>query len=177
MELHYDIVELVLRVKRKDQLAMKLLYEKSAKAMFSLSLRITNNVEDSKDVIQEAYLVSFNKINTLSEPKKYYGWLKQIVVNASIKVAKSKMYYHELDDSVMIEESFHTPKGNISSKVLDEAIKALPNGCREVLTLYLLEGYKHKEVADFLEIKVSTSKSQYSYALKLLRQNLEKYDK
>jgi len=175
MRLHYNTEDLVLRARQKDQLAMKLLYEKAAKSMFSLSYRITNDVEDSKDVLQEAFITSFNQLHKLSEPSKYFGWLKRIVVNGSIKVAKSKIHYKELDGLPIIDDISETPYGNFSSEILKKAIQELPNGCREVLTLYLLEDYKHREIAEFLEIKVSTSKSQYGYALKLLRTSLEKY--
>lgn len=175
MQLNYNTEDLVLRAKQKDQLAMKLLYEKAAKSMFNLSYRITNSVEDSKDVVQEAFITSFNQIQKLSEPKKYFGWLKRIVINGSIKVAKSRVYYQELDDLPIIDVIPESPYHNFPVEILKKAIQSLPNGCREILTLFLLEEYKHREIAELLEIKVSTSKSQYRYALKLLRSNLEKY--
>jgi len=175
MQLNYNTEDLVLRAKQKDQLAMKLLYEKAAKSMFNLSFRITNNVEDSKDVIQEAFLTSFNQLQKLAQPKKYFGWLKRIVINRSLKVAKSRVHYQELNQLPIVETTSESPYESFTPEILKNAIQGLPNGCREIFTLFLLEDYKHKEIAELLEIKVSTSKSQYRYALKLLRYNLEKH--
>jgi RNA polymerase sigma-70 factor (ECF subfamily) len=175
MQLNYNTEDLVLRAKQKDQLAMKLLYEKAAKPMYNLSYRITNSVEDSKDVVQEAFITSFNQLQKLSEPDKYFGWLKRIVVNSSIKVVKSRVYYKELDNLPIVDVVLESSYDQFSAEILKKAIQELPDGCREILTLYLLEDYKHREIAELLDIKVSTSKSQYQYALKLLRINLEKY--
>ncbi|RZN83399.1 MAG: RNA polymerase sigma factor [Winogradskyella sp.] len=176
MQLYYSTEDLVLRAKQKDQLAMKLLYEKAAKPMYNLSYRITNNVEDSKDVVQEAFVTSFNQLQKLSEPKRYFGWLKRIVVNDSIKVSKSRVYYKALENLPIIDDVPESSYSQFSAEILKKAIQSLPNGCREILTLFLFEDYKHREIAELLGIKISTSKSQYQYALKLLRSNLEKYN-
>jgi len=176
MQLNYNITELVERAKQKDQLAMKLLYEKSAKQMFSLSYRITNNVEDSKDILQEAYLTTFQQLLKLKESKKYFGWLKRIVVNNSLKVAKTKIHFKEVEDfKQSMDEDDYSWYSDFPSGKLKIAIQKLPNGCREIFTLYLLEGYKHKEIAELLNIEIPTSKSQYQYALKLLKTDLIKY--
>ena len=58
---------------------------------------------------------------------------------------------------------------------IKSAIERLPEGCRQIFTLYLMEGYKHQEIAEVLGISVSTSKSQYRYALQLLKEKLSKF--
>ena len=62
----------------------------------------------------------------------------------------------------------------ISFEKIKKAIQDLPDGSREIFSLYLLEGYKHREIAEVLNVSESTSKSQYRYALKLLRNKLKK---
>ena len=176
MQATYDIAELVQRVRQKDMLAMRILYHQYAKAMLTLSFRITQNKADAEDIIQESFLRSFEQIAKLNEPEKYGGWLKRIVVNNSLRATKTKRHFDPIDQ---MEDTPEEDQSNwyegIPFEKIKTAINKLPDGCREIFTLYLLEGYKHKEVAELMQISVSTSKSQYRYALKLMREQLERY--
>jgi len=153
---------------------MQTLYESFSKEMMATSHRITNNITDSEDILQEAFLASFQKIAQLKENHKYGSWLKQIVINSSLKSVKRRRDFTPLAEVEHIEDE--QPESNwyegISFDAIKKALLDLPDGCREIFSLYALEGYKHKEIAAALDISVSTSKSQYRYALKLLRKKL-----
>ena len=172
----YDLAELVERVKKRDMLAMKILYKNSSNAMMTLSRRITQNQAESEDILQEAYMKSFERISSLADPKTYYAWLKRIVINDSLTAVKKKRHFKEIDfveiEIEPVEESWFQ---KVPMKEIKKAIMSLPHGSREVFTLYLMEGYKHREIAEMLNISLSNSKSQYQYALKLLRKKLEKF--
>lgn len=173
-----NITELVERVRKNDMLAMKVIYEKSVPAMMSLSVRITQDREESQDIIQESYLRSFQQIHTLDDPKKYFGWLKRIVLNNSLKASRSKMHFEEVEKVEAPEDLDESPwYQGIPFAKIKAGIDQLPNGCREIFTLYLLEEYKHREIAEELGIAVSTSKSQYRYALKLMKAYLTPFTK
>ena len=169
------ITEAVKKIKTKDRLAMNLLYTRYVKEMLTFSYRITNNMDDAEDVIQESFLSSFLKINQLKDPNHYSYWLKRIVLNNSLKVVKNKVYFKPIEEEdfedVQDNEKWYE---NIQFETINKTIQSLPNGCREILTLYLLDGFKHKEIAEVFKISVSTSKSQYRYALKLLKKQLRK---
>ena len=153
---------------------MRTLYEKYSKEMLAASFRITNNLQDSEDILQEAFLNSFQKINQLKEANKYGGWLKQIVVNKSLASIKKRVNFNELSvvENRAVEEEENWFE-EISFEKIKEAIQELPEGSRQVFSLFLLENYKHKEIAELLGISISTSKSQYRYALKLLKSKLK----
>ena len=157
---------------------MKVLYDQYSREMLTTSYRITKNLHDSEEIIQTAFLHSFEKINQLKEPSKYAGWLKRSVVNKSLSKLKSRPKfseweeYHEAPTSKPGDDNWF---GDISMDKIKAAILQLPEGCRQVLTLFLFEEYKHREIAQLLNITESTSKSQYRYALKLLRTDLTKY--
>ena len=72
------------------------------------------------------------------------------------------------------EEETESAYSHIPPARIHEEIKQLPEGCRVVLNLYLLEGYKHKEIAEIMNFSVSTSKSQYNRAKNLLKDRLMK---
>jgi len=168
------ISALVQKVRKKDVLAMQTLYESFSKEMMAASHRITNSITDSEDILQEAFLTSFQKIAQLKEDGKYSAWLKQIVINSSLKLVKGRRDFTALTEieHIEYEESENNWYQGISFDIIKKALQNLPDGCREIFSLYALEGYKHKEIAAALDISVSTSKSQYRYALKLLREKL-----
>ena len=143
--------------------------------MLTLSYRITDNLHDAEDIIQESFVHSFSVIDQLKENENFGPWLKRIVVNNSLKRIKKRQPFTALKD-VPAEEFDETNRWyeSIPFTTVQEAIQRLPNGCREVLTLYLLDNFKHREIAETLEISTSTSKSQYQYGLKLLRHSLKK---
>ena len=171
------IAELVNRIKQEDDLlAMKVLYNEFAKEMLTTSHRITQNLSDAEDIIQESFLTSFNKINKLKESKNYGAWLKRIVINNSLNLVKKQIHFEEVSSiSAASEENEDNWYENIPFDKIKRAINELPDGCRSVFSLYLLENYKHREIANLLNISVSTSKSQYRYALKLMKAALIKY--
>ncbi len=166
---------LVLRVKKNDIVAMQTLYNDFSKAMMATSLRITNNEADSEDILQDAFVTSFQKIAQLKEASKYGGWLKQIVINQSLNQVRKNRSFVNLDQIPELSDEDGNendiPEG-ITFQDIKAVIHNLPDGAREVFSLYLLEDLKHREIAEKLNIAVSTSKSQYRYALKLLREKL-----
>lgn len=165
----------VSKVKKNDQSAMHLLYTNFAKSMLNLSYRITNDLAKSEDIIQECFLKSFQEIENLKEPSKYGFWLKRIVANQSISSIKKTIKFESLDAFEAAEEEEEDWYKNISFAIINSAIQKLPNGCKEVFCLYLLDGFKHKEIAKMLSTSESNAKSQYRYALKLLRVELKNY--
>lgn len=172
-ELSY-ISSLVQKAKKQDILAMRTLYEAFAKEMMATSQRITNHKADAEDILQEAFVISFQKLDQLKDGAKYGGWLKQIVINQSLNFVKRKRNYSSLDQVQEFAEAKEeeSPFQGIDFSKIKEAMHQLPDGCREIFSLHLLEGYKHREIAEVLKISNSTSKSQYRYAIKLLREKL-----
>ncbi len=170
---HY-ISSLVKRVKKNDALAMRALYDAHSTQMMASSLRITNSLSDSEDILQEAFVQSFQKISQLKVDAQYGGWLKRIVVTKSLQWIKKRRQFETLTEqsNEIAEVEEHDGYKKVSFEEIKKAIVELPAGCRVIFSLYLLEGYKHKEIAEELGISISNSKSQYRYALKLLREKV-----
>ena len=134
---------------------------------------MTNDAEIAKDLLQEAFVKAFRKIHDLEDPKAFGGWLKRIVVNIGLEHARRKKYYFEDINEQEEAENEEIDGSLIDDKTLHDAIKELPDGCRTVLCLHLLEGFKHKEIAEQLDISESTSKTQFRHAKKLLKTKLQ----
>ncbi|WP_424961121.1 RNA polymerase sigma factor [Ekhidna sp.] len=161
------------QLKKGNELAAFNLYNSYSKAMYNTLTRITNDQEVAKDLLQEAFVKAFRRIDDLEEPKAFAGWLKRIVVNMGLEyVRKKKFHFEDLENQNQLESEEVDDK-LIDDKTLHRAIKELPDGCRTILSLHLLEGFKHKEIAEELGISESTSKTQFRHAKKLLKNKLQ----
>lgn len=143
--------------------------------MYNVSYRITGREEDAEDALQEAFISAFINLESYRGDATFGAWLKRIVVNKSINVLKKRK--HELMPD---EEQWDVPEEDVQDEYREgltvdrvkKAIGELPDGYRTVLSLYLLEGYDHQEIAGIMGISESTSKSQLNRAKMKLREKL-----
>ncbi|MCG8310995.1 MAG: RNA polymerase sigma factor [Cytophagales bacterium] len=166
---HADIID---RCVGGDQKAYYEIYKLYSKAMFNICFRILGVQELAEDVLQEAFVSAFQNIKSYRGKASFGAWLKKIVVNRAVShLRKQHPVMVELDDRVEPKEDEKTDDLDLIFKVemIREAIQKLPNGFRVVFSLYLLEGYDHKEISEILGISESTSKSQYNRAKKKLK--------
>jgi len=175
--IHQDLIE---GCKNGDQKAQFQIYKLYYKAMYNTSLRIVNDTMEAEDIMQESFLSAFEKIETYSGTVSFGAWLKRIVINRSLDALnRRKMIFEDIESHQGIrdtssEESMFVD--DIDSKVeeVKKAIEKLPDGYRIILSLYLIEGYDHDEIAEILSISSSTSRSQLSRAKQKLLNELKK---
>jgi RNA polymerase sigma-70 factor (ECF subfamily) len=131
------------------------------------------NSHDAEDVLQDAFCLAYVNVRKLKEPAAFGAWLKRIVVNECLKALKKRVSFSSLDNcsTEMDGEPDFVAEG-ISLEQINHEIKQLPDGCRIVFTLFLLEDFSHKQIAEMLQISESTSKSQYQRARQLLQKRL-----
>ncbi|WP_439881369.1 RNA polymerase sigma factor [Pontibacter sp. MBLB2868] len=159
------------RCKEGDNRAQYELYKLYSKAMFNVSMRITNDYAEAEDVLQEAFISAFRNLHAFKSEASFGSWLKKIVVNAAINaIRKRRSELVPMDEQVVAEVADEQFEDDSEWKVdnVRRAIQKLPDGYRVVLSLYLLEGFDHAEIGEVLGITESTSKSQYSRAKKKL---------
>jgi RNA polymerase sigma factor (sigma-70 family) len=165
---------LVEECRRGNSRAQLKLYKQYSKAMYNIACRMMNNREDAEDILQEAFVECFRSIETFRYESTFGAWLKRILINRCLNQLRRKktelVYYESLPDIMPDEEPDIVPDPGIISK----GIEQLPDGYRIILSLYLLEGYDHGEIAQILGITESTSKSQYSRARTRLKTILSK---
>lgn len=142
------------------------LYELYSKAMFNVCYRMMNNREDAEDMLQEAFVQAFQKLETFRNESGFGTWLKTITVHACINALnKRKPDLKYIDDLHRLETAEEEPEEALyTTQNVVDAMNQLPEGGRIVFSLYLLEGYDHSEIAQILNITESTSKTQYMRA-------------
>ena len=178
--LHQDLLD---GCKEGDQKAQFQIYKLYYKAMYNTSLRIVNNSMEAEDIMQESFLSAFEKIDTYSGTVSFGAWLKRIVINRSLDaLGKKKAVFEDIESHFGImdnspEESVRNEEIDAKVEEVKEAIERLPDGYRVILSLYLLEGYDHDEIAEILKISSSTSRSQLSRAKQKLIGELRNSEK
>ncbi len=127
-----------------------------------------NTREEAEDMLQESFSEAFYRLDTFRYESTFGAWLKKIVVNKCINELKRRKADLELfDDMSPFEYQNDKPEQymqGLSVNNIHMAMEQLPKGSRMIFSLYLLEGYDHKEIAGILNISESTSKSQYMRA-------------
>lgn len=153
---------------RGDQNAQHLLYKKFSSLVYGICLRYAKNRMEAEDSMQEAFVKIYKHLKDYQSAGSFEGWVRRIAVNTAItgyrKSLKGRLE-DEIDDrsefaSTLVEN--HDVEYTMEELML--CVQALPDGYRTVFNLYAVEGFKHKEIAEMLEIDVNTSKSQFSRA-------------
>lgn len=165
---------LIEECKQGNSKAQFTLYSMYSKAMFNIAYRIVNNREEAEDMLQESFSDAFRNLGSFRFDSTFGAWLKKIVINKCINQVKKRrgeIVTNNIPERGHNEEAGELDVDNDIKKVV-EGIRKLPDGYRIVFTLYLLEGYDHKEISTILEITESTSKTQYSRAKTRLKQIL-----
>lgn len=159
--------------KKYDRRAQKALYELFSAKMLAVSNSYTNNIQDAEDILLNAFLKCFNKINDCKDWKSFPFWLRKIVVNDSISfVRKNKNILYtdiEIPDDYP-EEELDEDLNKINIK---EIFSKMPTGYRLIFNLYVFEDKKHQEIAEIMNISEGTSKSQLSKAKKWIADHLK----
>lgn len=175
--IHQDIID---RCKEGEQKAQFQLYKLYYRAMYNTSLRILNDTLEAEDVMQEAFLKAFGKIDTYSGKVSFGAWLKRIVINQSLdELKKKKMDLDSIDEEqvqlehVKDEKNIDEEAIKYKAELIRDKINELPEGFRIVLSLYLIEGYDHEEIGEILNISSSTSRSQCARGKQKLLQLLK----
>lgn len=146
------------------------LYGLYVDAMFNIGFRFLGNKEDAEDIVQDSFVDAFKKLQSFKYESSFGAWLKRIVINKSINHLKAKRIPVVPMDTHEFHLTEETPleAEAVDIKKVQWGMAQLPDGYRQILNLYLIEGYDHVEIGEILDISTSTSKSQYHRAKKKL---------
>ena len=166
---------LVKACKSNEPAAQKYLYEKYGPMLYGVCLRYLKERMDAEDALVETFFKIFTKMDQLHQPAVLEAWMRRIAVNESLMMLRKRKKtlpsdYHDIPEpSEEAEIQYILEEGDIL--VL---LKELPEGYRTVFNLYVIEGYKHKEIAEMLGVSINTSKSQLIMAREKMQEILIK---
>ena len=173
IQLHKNETKLIQRAAKNNREAQHVLYELHAPKMLSVCRQYVKDAHFAEDVMVTAFVKVFKGLQSFEFKGSFEGWVRRIMVRESITYLRKKQFV-VYDDEVFEKQqpSYHS-NTELDVEYVQQLIDALPEGYKMVFVLYAVEGYKHQEIAELLDITVGTSKSQLSKARKQLQENLK----
>ena len=136
---------------------------------------MSGRVEVAEELTQSVFVRVWEKLSTFRGDSAFSTWLHRLTANVVLEThrADSRRAHRVMvtDDPVVLNGEAPAPPAGMAMD-LEGAIAQLPDGARQVFVLYQVEGYRHEEIAEMLNIAVGTSKAQLHRARCLLREIL-----
>lgn len=160
-----------------DRLAQKMLYQRYFGKLLGIPMRYTESSEEAKALLNQAFLKIFMSLESYNEQGSFIGWMTTITFRVTIDHFRSEMNYKK-----RISLNFKEPKavtnsivGQLEVEDIFRYIQQLPKELQMVFSMYVIDGYKHEEIADMLDITLSTSKWRLAKARKLLQKTMGQF--
>ncbi|MBL4905384.1 MAG: RNA polymerase sigma factor [Flavobacteriaceae bacterium] len=175
-ENNQHINQLLSRCKKSDKNAQMQIYKDYYRAMYNTAFRILKDEFEAEDIMQEAFLTAFTKLDMFKGEVTFGAWLKKIVVNKSLTQLKKNNKYREVKMEVLsshnepAEDSINYAELK-ASKVLN-TMNSLKDNYRIILTLNLIDGYDYEEIGEILGYSNENVRTTISRAKKKLKQVL-----
>ncbi|MCU7552819.1 RNA polymerase sigma factor [Chitinophagaceae bacterium LB-8] len=151
------------------------LYDLYAPKMLGVCMRYSRNKQEAEEILLEGFLRVFTYIKKYRGSGSFEGWIRKIMVNCALFKYRSKVHLHPVID---LKIAGYEVAGeidiasNLDAKELLILVQSLPVGYRIIFSLFVFEGYKHREIAKLLGISEGTSKSNLADARALLQKSL-----
>jgi|TARA_R110002110_G_scaffold50369_13_gene149125 RNA polymerase sigma-70 factor (ECF subfamily) len=174
--LHKNYSSLIAKARKGNRRAEHELFELFAPKMLSICRQYVKNNNLAEEVLLTGFLKVFTHLKSFQGNGSFEGWIRRIMVNESIsQLRKDKKLL--FSDDIEIENSMSQVayvETELEVGEIQLLIDALPDGYKTVFVLYAVEGYKHGEIAELLQISESTSKTQLFKARRMLQEKVNK---
>lgn len=168
--------DLIAACKRQDRRAQKLLYERHSPVMLGVCRRYIHDPSEAEEVMVEGFFKVLTKLDMFNFEGSFEGWVRRIMINECLmhlRKANPFKYSEEINPNIDLGEE-PTVVDRLESEDILGLLDELPPGYRTVFNLYVVEGYKHREIADELGISINTSKSQLILAKNRMEELVKK---
>jgi RNA polymerase sigma factor (sigma-70 family) len=155
--------------------AQQALYRQYAPLVLGISRRYLKSDEDAEDVMVEAMIKIFRHLEDFKGEGSFEGWIRKIAVREALMFMRKNRPLEPIDlrEELQVDDVYDAEQSLSMAEIL-HAMDSLPPGYRAVFNLYVVEGYKHREIAELLHISINTSKSQLAIAKSRMQAFLKK---
>lgn len=169
--------ELIIQCKKQDSKAQGELYTRYNRVLFAICLRYSPNYVEAEDNLQDAFLTIFKKVDQYKGKGSFEGWIKRITVNTVLQKYRKQRAFEIVDEGQIEDEADdEVESDDIPLDFLLKIVQELPDRYRLVFSMYVLDGYQHKEIAEMLGISDGTSKSNLARARIILKNKVEAFN-
>ena len=172
-----SIDQLITDCKKNSPKAQEQVYQLFSKKLFGVCLLYSSSYVDAQDNLQDGFLIIFNKIHQFNGSGSFEGWAKRIMINTALQKFRNVRFMERVDETIAIADEVEIEDENIPLDYLLQMIQELPDQYRLVFSMYVLDDYSHKEIAEMLKISTGTTKSNLARARTILKEKIELYYK
>lgn len=179
MQIDKELLDDCLKQKRSAQ---NQLYKEVFSYLMNICIRYKNDYDTAGASLNTIFLKVLTKLESFRKEDSFIPWMKRIAVNHLIdeyrkeKREKEKVRFLEDVSTSSTPRSFHQREAELDSEYLLEMIQQLPSMTAKVFNLYAIDGFKHREIAELLDMSENTSKWHLREARKKLQAKLEVFN-
>ena len=174
-----NLKNIIQACRKNDRQSQKQLYKHFFNYGMTICMRYAMNREEAKEILNDSFIKVFSKLDKYDNQLSFKAWMNRIIVNTSIDSYRKRKTQPQTIDIVYAQH--HKCESDVVAKLSAKEIMALvqklPNSYRMVFILHVVEGYKHPEIAEKLNIAVGTSKSNLAKARVKLMAMISNRDK
>ncbi len=168
----HEVEEYIKDISNNNIEAFESLYKITKSSVYGFALSLLKNVEDAEDVMHDVYIKIYANAGEYKNEGKPMAWILTITRNLAYSKLRSNKHTENIDDLVdMLGRNDHVTVEN--KLLLNVVFKEVSDEERNILLLHIVAGLKHREIARFMNIHLSTALSKYHRAIKKLRLGLE----
>lgn len=174
VQLYHNNTELIQKAAKNNREAQHTLFEVHAPKMLSVCRYYVKDVQRAEEVMLNGFFKAFTNLNSFKNEGSFEGWLRKIMVRESISfLRKQRPIEFSIEEVETSNEYSNTIETDLEVNDIQQLIDELPEGYKIVFIMYAIEGYKHHEIAELLNISEGTSKSQLFKARQLLQHKIK----
>ena len=169
-------IQLIQACKKQQRDAQRQVYELLARKLYYTCSRYLKKEEEIEEAMADAFYIIFTKIDQLKEELAFEGWAKKIAVNQCLMQLKKNVNFNlYLEDVSLRDQPLTDEMCELEEEDLLNLLNYLPDGCKTVFSLFVIEGFSHKDIAEKLQISEGTSKSQLNVAKTKLKDLINQF--
>ncbi|MDU8885764.1 RNA polymerase sigma factor [Yeosuana sp. MJ-SS3] len=178
IQLYKNENTLIKKASQNNREAQKAIFDLYAPKMLSVCRYYIKDLQHAEDVMLKGFFKVFSNLKAFTGKGNFEGWIRRIMVNESISYLRQQKKVELSFEEVEInQEDYYFEHSFYNVDEIQQCIDSLPKGYKMVFIMYAVEGYKHHEIAEILNISEGTSKSQLFKARKLLQQMINELNK
>ena len=164
---------LIIRMASNDGAAFRELYQQTSGVVYGFAMSILRNKHDAEDVMHDAFIRIYSSAVTYRPSGNPMAWILTIVRNLCLNRIREGKVCEDLSEYDDLAGASDDSEDLLDRMVLETAMKVLDAEERQIVILHAMTGFKHREIAEILDLPTGTILSKYNRALKKVRKEME----
>ncbi|MDG5489983.1 RNA polymerase sigma factor [Psychroserpens sp. SPM9] len=171
---HKNNTALIKKAAKGKRDAQHTLFEMYAPKMLSVCRYYIRDMQNAESVMLNGFFKAFTNLKNFKNEGSFEGWLRRIMARESISFLRQEKHIEfSVEEEPVRQEQYNNIESQIEVAQIQQLIDELPEGYKMIFVMYAIEGYKHHEIADMLQISLGTSKSQLFKARQMLQKKIK----